>query len=246
MITQKDIKGLLDQLLRNITEGFAPNELAYLSIQGKNELQIRDKIAWRMHQALQEMGAKHVVVRREWSPIEGSRDRVDLAILQLDSSNLKVEQCLALIEFKAQSLVRPERWYIDEFVKDIAKMKHICDEDCACTNADLYFVFLHSAQSSFKKAFAVAQAARLYANSKTTCCMSENDNNCIGAMHSEWKKFFAPDVNGHYGKSDHLLSQPKQLAPLPILQCLGEAYDVQCYIAPMTWGPQKSINIHFS
>ena len=46
---QKFVQDTLNSLLGSLNDGFADNELAYLSSQGKNELQVRDKIAWLLH-----------------------------------------------------------------------------------------------------------------------------------------------------------------------------------------------------
>ena len=46
---KKFIRTTLQGLLNSLDTGFGKDELAYLSSQGKNELQIRDKIAWRLH-----------------------------------------------------------------------------------------------------------------------------------------------------------------------------------------------------
>lgn len=44
------VKERLQSLLENLDNLFQDNELAYFSSQCKNELQIRDRIAWRLHQ----------------------------------------------------------------------------------------------------------------------------------------------------------------------------------------------------
>ena len=41
---QKFVQDTLNSLLGSLNDGFADNELAYLSSQGKNELQVRDKL----------------------------------------------------------------------------------------------------------------------------------------------------------------------------------------------------------
>ena len=42
----------LSDTIKEALKGFDGDELAYLSIQCKNELQIRDKIAWLMHKKI--------------------------------------------------------------------------------------------------------------------------------------------------------------------------------------------------
>ncbi len=63
--------------------GFEPDELAYLALTSKPEFQVRDRLAWRLHQVLD----GGLLVAREWR-------RCDLAILEGDKP-------IALIEFKA-------------------------------------------------------------------------------------------------------------------------------------------------
>ena len=105
-----NIKNRLQELLNRIPDFFEPDELAYYSAHCKNEQQIRDKIAWQLHLAITQdkKYGDRFVVRREWSP-DGHREcRVDLAILEMDDNRDKVKKVIALIEFKAHSIARPE------------------------------------------------------------------------------------------------------------------------------------------
>ena len=74
----------IDELAKVIQESvylFGENELAYLSLTSKNELVIRDKIAYKLHLEL-----KSSIVAREYS-VKGINSRIDLAILE--NSNIK-------------------------------------------------------------------------------------------------------------------------------------------------------------
>ena len=97
---KKFIHTTLQGLLNSLDTGFDKDELAYLSSQGKNELQIRDKIAWRLHNSINsEFGNDNLyVVRREWAPEGRGREKVDLAILEMDSTKTVVVRAIALIE----------------------------------------------------------------------------------------------------------------------------------------------------
>lgn len=117
----------LQELLNRIPDYFEPDELAYYSAHCKNEQQIRDKIAWHLHKEITQnpkYGDKYVV-RREWAPEGASKSRVDLAILEMDENKTRVQKVIALIEFKAQSIVKCEKWYLDEFSRDVEKMRGI-------------------------------------------------------------------------------------------------------------------------
>lgn len=236
-MAQPKIEILLPELLKDFTIGFEKNELAFLSIQGKNEQQIRDKIAWRLHNALAaaKEGYEHVVVRREWSPDRRSRSKVDLAVLLLDDKNEKVSKTLALIEFKAQSLARPENWYLDEFAHDVFKMYNMCEDD----QTQMYFVFLHSAQSSYEAAPDVVQAAKLYRNSKTALCSIDDDSQCKAMMKTEWEKFFKETISQKFNKHTYEFTYRDAVKeiPKPKIQYIGTVYNTQCFTAAMIWGP---------
>ena len=58
--------------LRNAGDDLGDDRLAFLALTSKPELQIRDAIAWRLHQAL----APDVISSREWH-------RADLALLDI-------------------------------------------------------------------------------------------------------------------------------------------------------------------
>ena len=67
------VKERLQSLLENLDNLLQDNELAYFRYQCKNELQIRDRIAWRLHQDITKKYGDLYVVRREWAPEEKIR-----------------------------------------------------------------------------------------------------------------------------------------------------------------------------
>ncbi|MGG7148958.1 hypothetical protein ACQPVA_19385 [Clostridium butyricum] len=71
----------MNEMIKTIEESislFGKDELAYLSLTSKNELVIRDKIAYKLH-----LDLKDLVIAREYSP-KGISSRIDLAVLKDD------------------------------------------------------------------------------------------------------------------------------------------------------------------
>ena len=148
------IKKSLMSCLESVASYFKPNELAYYSAQCKNELQIRDRIAWELHQDITKEYGDQYVVRREWAPpIKNNKRRVDLAIIEMEVNDkgvkVGVEKVVAMIEFKSHSIARPEpSYYGTEFQNDVRKMREFkkSKEAGICKDADMYFVFLENGQ----------------------------------------------------------------------------------------------------
>ena len=98
---------IIEDSINNIHKTYVNNELAFLAIQGKIELQLRDKIAWYIEQNInagqyieQNIKAGQYCVRREYNaPGNKGRKKCDLAILDINNNMNPV----CLIEFKAQS-----------------------------------------------------------------------------------------------------------------------------------------------
>ena len=90
------IKERLQYHLGKLNELFQENELAYLSSHCKNELQIRDRIAWKLHQEITKEYGDLYVVRREWAPEEKNKSRVDLAILEMTADKKSVQKVIAM------------------------------------------------------------------------------------------------------------------------------------------------------
>ncbi len=215
---QSFTENTLRTLLDNICDGFDGNELAYLSAQGKNELQIRDKIAWQLHKEITSKYGNQYIVRREWAPKESGRKKVDLAILKMDKSFTSVEHVYALIEFKAQSIARKETWYIDEFKHDVDKMRELAQKD-----TDLYFVFLETGQD--KKADQY-QSVLGFAPYQTKNVSYYPDPNYLLAIEGHWKEF------------QSAINEPINI-PTPKAIYIGEAYGYKQYISPLLIGPFK-------
>ena len=65
----KSMRGELEKALSNVGRDFEEDQLAFLTLTSKPELQIRDALAWHLHRALPDL-----IVSREWR-------RTDLAVL---------------------------------------------------------------------------------------------------------------------------------------------------------------------
>lgn len=215
---QQFIQITLRRLLDNMCNGFAENELAYLSAHGKNEMQIRDKIAWKLHNEITRKYGNQFVVRREWAPKGSGRNKVDLAVLELDSALTSVVNTIALIEFKAQSIARKEKWYIDEFKRDVEKMRRL-----AQSNTDLYFVFIENLQDRKADEYKSILGFAAY-QTQNVSYYTEPDY--LSAIESHWNEF--------QSAIDESI-----VIPEPKVICIGEAYGYKQYISPLLMGPLR-------
>lgn len=122
---------IIEDSIKNISSTYETNELAFLAMQGKIELQLRDKIAWYIEQNI---NAGQYCVRREYNPGKG-RKKCDLAILDIDNDMKPV----CLIEFKAHSAATYERKYEQKCKDDIDKMRGIAKS--TGTKPEIYYIF---------------------------------------------------------------------------------------------------------
>lgn len=225
------IKNTLHSLLFSLDTLFSPNQLAYYSAHCKNELQIRDIIAWRLHELVSDKYGDLYVVRREWAPENQGRSRVDLAILKMDSNKEFVEDVIALIEFKAHSIARPEpSFYCTEFKRDVEKMLMLKSESI-CANAYLYFVFLETGQDRIAEEYKSILGYSIYQNRKCEYCQSAQDKEYLDAIKSHWAEF----NNEKYrveGSQPIIIPEPKAIF-------IGEAYGYKQYVSPLIIGPLK-------
>ncbi len=230
------IKNQLQALLNGISDFFEPNELAYYSAHCKNEQQIRDKIAWKLHLAITQNKkyGDRFVVRREWAPDGHRESRVDLAILEMDSDKENVENVIALIEFKAHSIARPERsFYCLEFKRDVEKMLKLKDKVDICKSAELYFVFLETGQAKKADKYHSVLGFSQYQTSKCVYCKGVNDNNYLDVIKSHWEAFNKEEYEVQY--------EEKRLQPISIPDSkaieIGKAFGYTQYVSPLLIGP---------
>ena len=141
----------INEILYDITNHFIDNELAYLTLQGKNELQIRDKFAWLLQCELDnKYGEGIYIVRKEWS--KKGRSKVDVAILKVSANKRDYDEVVTIIEFKAQECLLVEPWIFGNrgFRGDVAKLQSLKSNqniNNKLINTQFYFVLLISAQN---------------------------------------------------------------------------------------------------
>lgn len=111
-----EMKRMLN-IIENSISLFGKNELAYLSLTSKNELPIRDKIAYRLHLELDKS-----VVAREYSPKE-INSRIDLAILE----DHKLKEIVELKSMYTFDSIDGFDKYKDVINKDFDKNKSLVD-----------------------------------------------------------------------------------------------------------------------
>lgn len=97
MLRSGELKNTVIDNLRQIPDCFKPDELAYLSLTGKLEVPIQDKLAWLLYPWARSRG---LAVTKEWAREPGKH--VDIAVLR----NGEPE---ALIELKAMVTSDPLR-----------------------------------------------------------------------------------------------------------------------------------------
>ena len=124
---------IIEKSIKNITNTYDTNELAFLAMQGKIELQLRDKIAWYIEQNFKE----NYCVKREYNTPGSGREKCDLSIL--DKNNM---QPVCLIEFKAHSAATFEKGYINKCTDDIDKMQSIAKG--ITSYPEIYYIFFQT------------------------------------------------------------------------------------------------------
>lgn len=230
---QKFVQDTLNSLLGSLNDGFADNELAYLSSQGKNEVQVRDKIAWLLHCEVTKKYGDQYAVCREWSPKEFGRKKVDLAVLELNTKCTDINSVIAMIEFKAQSIVKKENWYLAEFKRDIDKMQKMAEDCTICQDADLYFVFLETGQEGKVDAYKPIIAYSQYLTSHVKYYSDADYKSYIFTLRSYWEEF-----------NNVLAGCVKNQEPKVIY--IGNVYGYNQYISPLIIGPLKAKDIKFN
>ena len=247
------IKNTLSTLLNNLTPLFDHNELAYLSIQGKNELQIRDKVAWNLQIALDNQFRQGVyLVCHEWGPKQG-RSKVDMAVL--DGKN---GHPIALFEFKAHYLLNDETYMYAEFVKDTNKMYGLCMNN---EDIDMYFIFIQNVSSPNRPVGGILQyiipasyAGRLNNTRHSFIYTGSTTGVVQNQIQTIWDGFYNYNHNNFpnpYSPQNNLAGlhffapQPNSIPQFNInqLQYVDSIYGCPCYIAPLIWGPYTWNNL---
>ena len=218
------IKERLQYHLGKLNELFQENELAYLSSHCKNELQIRDRIAWKLHQEITKKYGDLYVVRREWAPEEKNKSRVDLAILEMTADKKSVQKVIAMIEFKAHAIARPEPAYYGlEFQNDVKKMRKFRSQGGIFADADLYFIFLENGQSNKADLYESVLGFSKYQTPNCKYCRNAQDEDYLREIESHWQEFKKrePGIEIHAPKAIYI----------------GEAFGYKQYVSPLLIGP---------
>ncbi len=214
------IKERLQYHLGKLNELFQENELAYLSSHCKNELQIRDRIAWKLHQEITKEYGDLYVVRREWAPEEKNKSRVDLAILEMTADKKSVQKVIAMIEFKAHAIARPEPAYYGlEFQNDVEKMRKFRSKGGIFADADLYFIFLENGQSKKADQFESVLGFAKYQTPNCKYCRDAQDEDYLREIESHWQEFKKREPGIE-------IKAPKAII-------IGEAYGYSQYVSPL-------------
>lgn len=223
-IIEDFIKERLQYHLEKLNELFQVNELAYLSSHCKNELQTRDRIAWKLHQEITNEYGDLYVVRREWAPEEKNKSRVDLAILEMKRDKNSVQKVIAMIEFKAHAIARPEPAYYGlEFQKDVEKMRVFKKDVNICADANLYFVFLESGQNEKADQYESVLGFAKYQTPNCKYCRNAQDEGYLREIESHWQEF-----KKRLPKAD--IHAPKAIY-------IGDAFGYKQYVSPLLIGP---------
>ena len=173
------------------------------------------------------------VVRREWAPEGHHESRVDLAILEMDADRESVKKVIALIEFKAHSIARPEpSFYCSEFKRDVEKMLELKGKVDICNSAELYFVFLETGQDRKADIFQSVLGFSRYQNSKCVYYKDEQEQ-YLDAIKSHWEAFNRGKYEVKYeGKGLRPISIPE-----PQAIEIGEAFGYKQCVSPLLIGP---------
>ena len=223
---QKKISELTETILKSMPFFFESNELAYITLQSKNELQIRDKFAWKMQCELDKLyGFGSYVVRREWS--KQGRWKVDIAILKMNDDG-EMASVIALMEFKAHHCLNKEQWPKKAFPKDVKKMCTFIE----CNDVDLYFIFLHTSigkNNSFPDFVT-------YKNFYKNCSVYKGitDKQYIKDMTQYWDDMFYTNPKISF------ISKTNIKKSVPIIAPIGISFGYDFYISSMIWGPVKA------
>lgn len=252
-LIQPFIQTEISYLMNNLNTLFPNDELAYYSLQGKNELQIRDKVAWELQTKIDnKFGQNKFIVRREWS-MEG-RSKFDMAVLEVDPNNTDKSEPVAILEFKAQSFVNKEDWFFGSFYLDVKNMWAFCAKR---KEVDMYFIFLHSTQNQ-------KHVSGGYGDAITYKDIFDHKNTFLStdpSLHTVtstiWNGFYSNAViknslfttKGYLKKHFHnatSVGNPPQInynvkfaVPKPVFQSVGKSFGYEWLVAPMIWGPFK-------
>ena len=146
----------------------------------------------------------------------------------MKEDKVNVNNVFALIEFKAQSIARREKWYCDEFTRDVEKMREFKRKSNVCEDADLYFVFLETGQAQKADKYNSVLGFSQYQTSNCVYCKGAQDKQYLDAIKAHWAEL----NTGKYKVEDLSISISN-----PIALYLGEAFGYKQYVSPLLLGP---------
>lgn len=232
------IRELLSSIISQITTYYDKDELAFLSFEEKIERTLRDKIAWKLQLKLDEL--HHIgyltykyLVRMEWTPyiddLKLKKRKVDMAVLRQNNDCTDYIECIAMFEFKAHSLQKPESFVKDEYAKDSQKLRdfsHASELKNANVQPDLYFIFfqqlhlqlIEKYQNACTYLAAINSCFRIPMKKGTTKILNKEEE--IEKMHKYWH-----DIFGCSNQDDYQVYE----------SCLGEYFDHSSYLETVVW-----------
>ncbi len=251
---QTDINRKICELLNGIDSLFQDtNELAYITLQQKNERQIRDKVAYELQKYLDSKDNGTYIVRCEWpSSSDGKnldykdsglsgRKAVDMAILKMNDNRTDYDKVVALVEFKSQSFLNDETWPVESFKDDVEKMARFTklprrnnQGDLRIQDADLYFIMgvsSHNKRNCPEYASAVAYKDILdLPESSLDCRKSQLFNEQNPQVYVDKMKSFAQKfvLNGNPATT---ITETKPI---------GSSFEYNLYQTFIVWGPYKA------
>lgn len=127
-----NVAEIITMSLREFSEAFEEDEIAYLALTSKPEFVVRDHLAWRLHQELPDP----LTSAREWKPPGRSGNfRTDLAVLRAGKDKtfpevlLEVKSCYTFDALKGEAA--REKFPIDAVRHDIGKSFEFADAHTA-------------------------------------------------------------------------------------------------------------------
>ena len=133
----KSMRGELEKALSNVGRDFEEDQLAFLTLTSKPELQIRDALAWRLHRALPDL-----IVSREWR-------RTDLAVLDRAGNPLMLLEAKAMATFDQVNPKKMDGEFDSYFRSDYEKASRLAQD---VTEIFILIISAHHRHGSARRA----------------------------------------------------------------------------------------------
>ena len=225
-LIQSFIQTEISYLMNNLNKLFPKDELAYFSLQGKNELQIRDKVAWELQ----------------------------TKVLEVDPNNTDKSEPVAILEFKAQSFVNKEDWFFGSFYLDVKNMWAFCAGGKE-VDMYFIFLHSTQNQKHVSGGYGDAITYKDIFDHKNTFLSTDPSLHTVtstiwnGFYSNAVIKNSLFTTKGYLKKHFHnatSVGNPPQInynvkfaVPKPVFQSVGKSFGYEWFVAPMIWGPFK-------